>query len=269
MKHVLRTLIVAAFISAGLFLLMPVSSAAAEKTAEEKQLEELTAYLQAITEAGASEADIAFTKQCIETLKAQITLNEQKAAEAAKAAELQKAAEEALKAASSAPKAVAGIIFVGDSRFVELNNALNNLFGGTPITIIAENSKGYKWFVENAIPRIDAITGKGTRIVINLGVNDVGDIDRYIETVNLKAAEWTAKGAKVYYATVNPVWENQYVSEDKVAYFNNRLKTELIGVTVIDTHDYLVSTGYKLRDGLHYDTPTTLLIFQYIMGNLK
>lgn len=269
MKHVLRTLIVAAFISAGLFLLMPVSSAAAEKTAEEKQLEELNAYLQAITVAGASEADIAFTKQCIETLKAQIALNEQKAAEAAKAEELKKAAEAAMKASANTPKATAGIILVGDSRFVELNNALNNLFGTNPITIIAENAKGYKWFVENAIPRIDAITGKGTRIVINLGVNDVGDIDRYIETVNLKAAEWNAKGAKVYYATVNPVWENQYVSEDKVVDFNNRLKLGLQGVTIIDTHDYLTSTGYVLRDGLHYDTQTTLVIFQYIMGSLK
>ncbi len=269
-------IIAAIFFAAAVFLFLPfadTSANAAKKSAEEVQLEQLQAYLAAIIANGATQEQIDFTNQCIEALKTQI---DQKAAEeAAKKAE-EAARLEAIKLmqaqaaqASAQPKDVAGLIFVGDSRMVEMSNAVNNVLGGSPVTFIAQGSKGYTWFTEDAIPRIDAIAGKGSKIVINLGVNDLGNIGKYIETVNNKTLEWTAKGAKVYYATVNPVWENPFAEEISVVNFNNRLKTELLGVNIIDTHDYLVANGYKLRDGLHFDTPTTLAIYSYILQNLK
>ncbi len=264
-----------------------IDAKADEATADEQQLAALKAYLKAIKAAGASKEEIAFAKACItevenriiaqKAAQAQAEINAQaQAAAATMSAEQALAARKALEDAVNAqvkemsktvqqPAVVAPVIFVGDSRTVQTHE----LMGETGVTWIAENSKGYNWFVENAIPRIDSCAGKGSKIVINLGVNDLGNIDRYITLVNQKAIEWRAKGAKVYYETVNPVSENPYASEDKVVYFNNKIKNGLIGVNIINTHDYLMSTGYRLRDGLHYDGPTSLAIYNYVMGSLK
>ena len=155
-------------------------------------------------------------------------------------------------------------IFVGDSRMVQMHEALGN----TGVLYIAENAKGYDWFVEKAIPQIDSSCGKGSRIVINLGVNDPGNADKYVAMVNAKAAEWTAKGAKVYYALVNPVWDNPYTTEDQVVSINNKLAAGLVGVKILDTHTYLVNNGYRLIDGLHYDGPTYASLYSYILSNI-
>lgn len=161
-------------------------------------------------------------------------------------------------------KQAIGVIIVGDSRTVQMHEAM----GDTGVTFIAENSRGYDWFVEKAIPRIDPLVIKGTTIVINLGVNDLGNIDKYIAKVNQKTIEWEAKGATVYYATVNPVWENPYSTEEGVKVFNSKLMNSLIGVDFIDTHTFLVTNGYKLVDGLHYDGPTNANIYYYIMSQI-
>lgn len=157
----------------------------------------------------------------------------------------------------------AGVIMVGDSRFVQMKNSV----GDNPCTWIAESSKGYKWFSENAIPRIDSCVGNGSKILINLGVNDVGNLQKYITLVNAKAEEWVGKGAVVYYSSVNPVWENPYVTEEQVEYFNSQMQSNLSGnIHWLDSHSYLISTGYRLVDGLHYSTETYQNLYAYYMG---
>lgn len=160
-------------------------------------------------------------------------------------------------------KAVAGVIFVGDSRTVQMQGWV----GANNCTWIAENSRGYTWFTEKAIPRIDSCVGNGSKILINLGVNDPGNIQNYLALVNAKAEEWTSKGAAVYYASVNPVWENPYVTEEQVRYFNSQLQNGLSGnVHYIDSHSYLESIGYGLVDGLHYNGETYQNLYAYYMG---
>lgn len=160
-------------------------------------------------------------------------------------------------------KNVSGVILVGDSRFVQMQaNA-----GDNSCTWIAESAKGYKWFEEKAIPRIDNCVGSGSKILINLGVNDPGNVQKYITLVNAKAAEWTAKGATVYYASVNPVWENPYVTEAQVEYFNSQMQSGLSAdVHWIDSHSYLISVGYRLVDGLHYSSETYQALYAYFMS---
>lgn len=162
-------------------------------------------------------------------------------------------------------KNVAGVIMVGDSRFVQMQANI----GENSCTWIAESGKGYKWFSENAVARIDGCVGKGSKILINLGVNDPGNMKNYAELVNAKAAEWVGKGAKVYYASVNPVWENPYVTEEQVVYFNSQLQGSLSGdVHWIDSHSYLNSIGYKLVDGLHFNAETYQNLYAYFMSCL-
>ena len=160
-------------------------------------------------------------------------------------------------------KNVAGVIFVGDSRFVQMQASV----GENSCTWIAESAKGYKWFSENAVGRIDNCVGKGSKILINLGVNDPHNIQNYLSLVNAKAAEWTSKGATVYYASVNPVWENPYVTEEKVQSFNAQLQGGLSSdIHWIDSHSYLNSIGYRLVDGLHYSTETYQNLYAYYMS---
>lgn len=162
-------------------------------------------------------------------------------------------------------KNVAGVILVGDSRFVQMQSNV----GENSCTWIAESGKGYKWFSENAVSRIDGCVGKGSKVLINLGVNDPGNVNNYLELVNAKAAEWVSKGAVVYYASVNPVWENPYVTEDQVHNFNSQLQTGLSGdIHFIDSHTYLESIGYKLVDGLHYGPETYQNLYAYFMSCL-
>lgn len=190
--------------------------------------------------------------------------------QAAQPAQSQAATQEAPAAPAPAPtpaptaapaRVVASTIFVGDSRFVQMHEAV----GETGVTWICENAKGYNWFVENAIPRIDNLVGKGTKILINLGVNDTKHADNYINMVNGKAAEWTSKGATVYYASVNPCWENPYVTNDEVINFNAKLSANLIGVHWIDSYTFLTENGYRLVDGLHYSDDTSAVIYNYFI----
>ncbi len=160
--------------------------------------------------------------------------------------------------------APAGVIIIGDSRCVQMRDAV----GGGGCTWICENGKRYEWFEQVAIPRADAVVGKGTKVVICMGVNDTGDASKYAALTNAFAANWAARGARTYYVSVNPVLENPHTTEESVVNFNNTIIGQLMGVRWIDTHTFLQSSGFKMTDGLHYDNDTNVKIFYAIIGSL-
>lgn len=166
--------------------------------------------------------------------------------------------------APAAVVAPAGVIMVGDSRCVQMQAAV----GGGGCSWVCENSKEYTWFSEIAIPKFDQYVGSGTKVVINMGVNDPEHYKQYAELINAKAAEWAGRGARTYLVSVNPVWENPYTSQEEVDTFNANVPGMLSGVTWIDTSSWLNTNGYRLLDGLHYDDPTYVNIFNLIMGSL-
>ncbi|MBR5801105.1 MAG: SH3 domain-containing protein [Lachnospiraceae bacterium] len=161
--------------------------------------------------------------------------------------------------------APAGVIMVGDSRCVQMKDAV----GGGGCMWFCENSKGYKWLVEKALPAMDKHVGAGTKVVINLGVNDPENCKNYADLINGKAAEWAQRGATTYYVTVNPVWDNPYTTREEVAAFNTNMPGWLSGVVWVDTYSSLMEGGCKIVDGLHYDTQTSINIFNMIMGKIS
>ncbi|HJC24638.1 MAG TPA: hypothetical protein H9761_13180 [Candidatus Eisenbergiella merdavium] len=174
--------------------------------------------------------------------------------------EEQPAAEEA---AAEVPE---DIIFVGDSRFVQMENAV----GENPYRWIAKVSQGYDWFVAEAVPQIDDAVQSGTKILINFGVNDVANEEAYAELVNRKAAEWNEKGARVYYSSVNPVENGRYVTEEKVEKFNESLEADLDSeVEWIDSFSWLVQDGYTLTDGLHFSRETYERLYAFYLDELS
>ncbi len=163
------------------------------------------------------------------------------------------------------PAKAAGVLMIGDSRCVMMQAAT----GGGGAGWICENGKGYDWMMATAFPSADAIVGKGTKVVICLGVNDTNHASSYAAAINAKAAEWAQRGAKTYFVSVNPVWENPYTTEDKVIAFNATMAASLIGVKYVNTHDVLATTGYTMIDGLHYNDDTSKVIYNLIIGSVK
>lgn len=214
------------------------------------------------------------TVQAQETLAQAAALAQQQAQAAAlaqqqaqAAALAQQQAAQIAAAAAQQPAVTAGIVFIGDSRMVTLKEAVENNLGPCAATVIAKGGSRYEWFYDTAIPQADRIIGKGSKVVINMGVNDLSDADKYAQQVNYWAAVWTARGAKIYYASVNPVWANSYgMTEERVELFNSRLQSQLIPqVTWLDSHTYLLQTGVHATDGVHYKDDTNLVLYNYYM----
>lgn len=161
--------------------------------------------------------------------------------------------------------AAAGILFIGDSRTCQMRAAT----GGGKCGWVCEYSTDYDWFQKTGVPTADPLIGAGTKVVICMGVNDPGSLYSYANLVNQKAAEWVARGAKVYYVSVNPVttpYEDKTVSIDS---FNATMPTLLANVRWIDTASVIKQGGYVLEDGIHYDTAGNINIFNMIIGCLK
>ena len=176
------------------------------------------------------------------------------------------AQEEAGEASEPTPEVIepSSVLIIGDSRSVMMKNAT----GGGGCSWICKIGKGYKWFESTALPEADEMIGNGTRVVIALGVNDIGNVNRYARLVNTKAAEWVERGAITYFVSVNPVQNIASVTEDQVVFFNDTIRAKLENVRWIDTHSYLINNGYTLTDGLHFDNATSKRVFQVIMDSL-
>lgn len=159
------------------------------------------------------------------------------------------------------------VVLIGDSRTAEMKNCV----GENSCVWIADFSKGVSWFASDAVPMAEPYIGQGTKVIINLGANDPAKIDTYIYTMNEVCADWTNRGATVYYATVGPCNENPYHTNDEAVDFNAALQNGVSGVHWIDLYSYLVNNGFATRegDGFHYDTATYAGIYSYYMSCIR
>ena len=199
-----------------------------------------------------------------------------RAAEAAKAAEDAAKQQEAAQAAQTqttpqpnpAPQpevpAPAGILFIGDSRTCQMKSAT----GGANCSWICEYGTSYDWFEQTAVPKADQLIGQGTKVVICMGVNDPNHLNSYASLVNRKAGDWNARGATVYYVSLNPVAQPYEDKTPQIDSFNASMPGMLSGVRWIDTASTIKQGGYLLVDGIHYDAMGNVNIFNLICGNL-
>lgn len=153
-------------------------------------------------------------------------------------------------------------IMVGDSRFVGMEEAV----GGAGCTWICEVSAGLSWFTDTAVPEIDAAVADKTAIIINMGINDLGNVTGYVDVLNQKVPEWMEKGAVVYYMSVNPIESHDTITNEDVVEFNNILYNNMPQeMGWIETNKYLQANGYTALDGVHFDGATYQSIFNYSM----
>lgn len=159
-------------------------------------------------------------------------------------------------------------IFVGDSRFVQMSSCAE-----ADDTFIAENGVGYK-FLSNHMDEIISMSDENTKIVIGLGVNDVLSGTKKYKELLLSLNSQT--NAQVYYMLINPVDDElcassgYSVTNEVIDDFNINMQGDLIGsgIKIIDVNSYLKVVGYSSRDGLHYTSDTSRVIYNYIKEQL-
>lgn len=156
------------------------------------------------------------------------------------------------------------LIFVGDSRTEGIRDAVQDDSIWSCLS-----SMGYDWLVSTGVPQIEAEIVDNTSVIILMGVNDVQNLNKYVQYINEKAKEWTDRGASTYFVSVDPVENDPYVTNEQIESFNAAMKANLLGVTYIDVYSHLVETGYSTVDGTHYPEAASVEIYNYILDNLE
>lgn len=151
-------------------------------------------------------------------------------------------------------------IWVGDSR-------TNGLAGTVSIEYLAEDSKGLVWCKEH-LPEL--YTRKGYNIIINFGVNDLGNLDNYINYYNSLPEDFV-KNNQIFILSVNPVDEQvasskgYSVKNATIEWFNDAMESNLkSNIYFLDSYDYLTKTGFNTTDGVHYTNDTYLKINNFV-----
>lgn len=158
-----------------------------------------------------------------------------------------------------------GIIFIGDSRTVGMENAVaetENIF------FVSKVGQGLKWFKETAIEEVAKIKEENGHIkywtiISNLGVNDLHNANKYKEQYSLLLKnEW--KNDRFYFVTVNPVIDDlTTVSNQSIWQFNQIMSEEY---QIINTYDF-VNSHMDSKDGLHYSRKLNEKIYEMILDS--
>ena len=157
-------------------------------------------------------------------------------------------------------------IFVGDSRTVGMKAAVN-----TNDIWSAEVGKNYQWMVSTGVPNIENQITSGTALIFLMGVNDLGHVNDYANYFNSKANSWIAKGASVYFVSVNPVTDSKskYAKNADIVKFNNTIKSKLnSNIGYIDTYSKIQANLQTDKEGLHYNNETYKNIYNIISNSI-
>lgn len=177
------------------------------------------------------------------------------------------------------------VYFIGDSRTVHLKSAVKNALGenGDKLQFYCQSGQGINWLEEHQadiLNDIKSLSGK-TAVVFNLGVNSLtlgvdenAMAQRYAAVMNSMAKSLKKNNCTMYFMSVNPANPKdctnssyQRLPED-IKYFNYLMKNALDDYTYIDTYNYLIKTGFELKDGLHYTTATYRKIYNKVITTI-
>ena len=156
------------------------------------------------------------------------------------------------------------LIFIGDSRTVDIMNAVhdNSIWS-------CKVGKGYTWMSGTGVPNIEDEIEKNTSVIFLMGVNDPANLRHYITYINAKANEWAAIGAQTYFVSVGPVTADPYVTNEQIEVFNASMEASLAGVIYIDIYNFLMENGFSTIDGTHYPDGISISIYNYILEHLE
>lgn len=156
-------------------------------------------------------------------------------------------------------------IFVGDSRTLGMQDALQNANVTDECMFIGKVGEGYYWLSHDGIDQLDEALKEipDATVIFNLGVNDLKEINNYLQFYSeiLKKYE----SASFYIMSVNPVGNDyESISNDEIEVFNEKLE-EAFPDRYLDCYSYLTGDDYQTVDGLHYNYSTYLKIHHYVI----
>ena len=161
---------------------------------------------------------------------------------------------------SNAKEKSKAYVYIGDSRTVGMNNVVE-MDKRKDTFVIAKSGMGYAWLVDTAIPELEKIQKNNNYdryiIIFNLGVNDLGNIDKYIEIVP-KLQNY----GELYYVSINPTVDAVGGIQCKsIEKFNNAIIAEEKHINYVNSYSYLKKIGYYAEDGMHYDEETYINLY--------
>lgn len=154
-------------------------------------------------------------------------------------------------------------ILVGDSRFIGLEHSVEL---PDTVVVIAETGKGYYYLIENALPKVEALTKDKSfewKVVFGLGINDLKNIDEYIKTYNSLNLN-----ADLSFLSVNPIERHSSITNEQIEKFNHRIQTET-KLKFYDSYSELMRNGFDTTDGLHYTPSTYEEIYQIMNSHIE
>lgn len=165
-----------------------------------------------------------------------------------------------------------GYILIGDSRFVGMDAACE--ITENPDNreyVVAKVGQGLSWFKEEGLKEAEDIEETHPQItkwkyVICLGVNDLIDIDDYIDEYTLLKNDHD-----LVLVSVGPVGDSAEVTNEDIQVFNEQLKDfcDEYDIPFIDYNTTLKAEGYETQDGLHYTNTVYERIYELIEEGMK
>lgn len=175
-------------------------------------------------------------------------------------------------------------IFVGDSRTVgmyqiitsdTLVKAVSTQSVETQLArertdiYIGKVGMGYDWLMGEAIGELRTVMARypQSQIILRMGVNDLGNIDNYIQLYKNLMQEFP--NAEFFIESVTPInlklaKANGYsITNGMIKTFNKKLKAAF-PENYLDSYTYLIENNGKTVDGVHYTRATYEMIFEFL-----
>lgn len=169
-------------------------------------------------------------------------------------------------------------IFVGDSRLEGMRPFLDIKNEDSLYFVTSDNIK-CDWFRNKALSEINKIISKNNtnyNIVFTMGINDLDNVDRYIEFFNYLSKLHTKHN--IFVTDINPIDEYKYmqngldfVNSDDIYRFNISLKKNLSeNVYFINTYQELICNEFGTEeDGYTYTDDTYFRLAKFIINNIQ
>lgn len=161
------------------------------------------------------------------------------------------------------------MIYIGDSRTNGLKSALTD----STISFIAKDGSGYSWYVSDAKKELESKieNDKLKFVVLAFGVNDLYNIDNYINAYNSLISEHDK--VNFFVMSVNPVDETvaksygYTVSNESIKNFNDKLQNAF-GNKYIDVYSQ-IKGQISTVDGLHYKLESYLKVHDIVVNYIQ
>ncbi|MBQ5431281.1 MAG: hypothetical protein IIU28_06485 [Lachnospiraceae bacterium] len=163
-----------------------------------------------------------------------------------------------------------GIIYIGDSRFVGMNDVCH-IDSNSNRFVVAKVGQGLSWLKREGLPQAQQIVSSNPSLhhfkyVICLGVNDLADIEGYKEVYRQLSQDHD-----LTLVSVGPVGNYPGLSNVDIESFNQQLKDlcSECSIPYIDDYTVLTTEGYQTQDGLHYKDAVYQRIYQILQQQVE